>query len=83
MALLRLQRLEDALYGKRKPDFKVNEDDWEKMRGSSAFKRITDEVGQQRKIFMGKYKLAIYSLPEQLDDFYKEKIPENFDDIKK
>lgn len=44
VAIQRLNHLENALFGKEKPSFKVDPDDWESLKGTSAIKKVFDEL---------------------------------------
>lgn len=44
MALVRLQCLIDTFYGKRKPEFKTTEEEWETIKYTSAFKKVCESI---------------------------------------
>lgn len=63
VCIQRLNRLQNALYGKTKPDFKVDLEEWENLRGSTAGKKLLDELERQKKILWSIMKSALIQLP--------------------
>lgn len=54
------------------------------MRTTSAFKKVVDNIEKKQKILHSQYKSAFLHLPKDLEDpFFREEIPEDFNEIKR
>ena len=59
IAIERINRLSDVLYGKRKPHFLTSSRDWETFQGTTAIKVVIEELEREKKTINSIMKSAL------------------------
>lgn len=83
VGLIKCNTLIDIFYGKKQPYFKIDSEEWAQVRSSSALSLVKEKLERKRKILHMLYKNAYLNVNKfDADPFFKEAIPETFDEIK-